>query len=276
MNTPVQPLDVRYLFPEMRAELLYVLESLSDEQWHAPTACAGWSVKDVAQHIFADDCGYLSRRRDDDGITFMTNDWDELIRLINDQNEAWVRATRRLSRRLLISFLRSTGEQLHDYLATVDLFADAGIVTWAGNRPAPAWLQIARELTEFWMHHQHVCEGAGVTSLKNRRFMHPVLTTFVHALPRTYAATTAPENTTICFAVTGEASDRWYIVRENDTWSLYAGTDLTPAATVTMSDDTAWRMFTKGITPAELEEQTHINGDITLGTVLLNTVAILA
>jgi uncharacterized protein (TIGR03083 family) len=277
MNTPVELPEVRHLFPEMRAELLRVLESLSDAQWNAPTGCEGWSVKDVALHLLADTCGFISGQRDNDTIIFKTADWDELIGLINGQNDTWVKATRRISRRLLVSLLRFTGDEMHAFLDNIDLNADAGIdVAWANAPQAQKRLHLARELTEFWMHHQHICEGAGIESLKTRRYLHPVLTAFVHALPRTYEGVEASNNTTVCFAVTGEAADRWYLIREKDAWNLYADTRLPPAATVTMSDDTAWRMFTKGIDLAELKQRTQLEGNKMLGAVLLNTVAILA
>jgi uncharacterized protein (TIGR03083 family) len=275
MKRPCSALDLRPLFPEIRAELLRVLASLSDEQWQAATACEGWSVRDVAQHIFADDCGYLSRHRDNDGITFVTNSWDELIGLINQQNDTWVRATRRLSRRMLMNFLQTTGEEMTDYLATVHLDAIGNPVSWAGKNAAPMWLQIAREYTEYWMHHQHICEGAGISSLKTRRYLHPALSTFVYALPRTYKDFPAPENTVVAFQLTGEAADTWYLIKEA-AWTLYADTDLQPEATVTMPEDAAWRMFTKGIDAVVLQKSSQITGNQALGSQLLKTVAILA
>ena len=51
MRIPVEAPATAHLFPLMRAELLRVLNSLSADQWSAPTACAGWSVRDVALHI---------------------------------------------------------------------------------------------------------------------------------------------------------------------------------------------------------------------------------
>jgi uncharacterized protein (TIGR03083 family) len=276
MKRPCSALDLRPLFPELRAELLRVLASLSDEQWQAATACESWSVRDVAQHIFADDCGYLSRHRDNDGITFVTNSWDELIGLINQQNDTWVRATRRLSRLMLMNFLQTTGEEMADYLATVHLDAIGSPVSWAGKSAAPMWLQIAREYTEYWMHHQHICEGAGINSLKTRRYLHPALSTFIYALPRTYQDFPAPENTVVAFQLTGEAADIWYLIKEAEAWALYDDTDLEPEATVTMPEDAAWRMFTKGIDTVTLQKASQITGKQALGSQLLKTVAILA
>jgi uncharacterized protein (TIGR03083 family) len=276
MKLPLTALDLRPLFPEMRAELLRVLSNLSDEQWNAPTACEGWSVRDVAQHIFSDDCGYLSRHRDKDGITFVTQSWDELIEKINQQNETWVKATRRLSRRMLMNFLETTGQEMADYLATVHMDALGQPVSWAGSNAAPIWLQVAREYTEYWMHHQHVCEGAGIHSLKSRRYLHSALSVFVYSLPRTYQNVSAPENTVIAFEVTGEAADTWFLIREGEVWQLYAASDSSPDARVSMSDDSAWRMFTKGISREALQADSQISGDNALAQPLLKSIAILA
>jgi uncharacterized protein (TIGR03083 family) len=276
MKLPLTALDLRPLFPEMRAELLRVLSNLSDEQWNAPTACEGWSVRDVVQHIFSDDCGYLSRHRDKDGITFVTQSWDELIEKINQQNETWVKATRRLSRRMLMNFLETTGQEMADYLATVHMDALGQPVSWAGSNAAPIWLQVAREYTEYWMHHQHVCEGAGIHSLKSRRYLHSALSVFVYSLPRTYQNVSAPENTVIAFEVTGEAADTWFLIREGEAWQLYAASDSSPDARVSMSDDSAWRMFTKGISREALQADSQISGDNALAQPLLKSIAILA
>ena len=276
MNQPITPILTTHLFPVMRTELLRVLRSLSDDDWQKPTACEGWSVRDVALHILADDISQLSGRRDQDGVYFEVDSWDDLLRLINDHNATWIKAARRISRRLLLSLLEFTGAQFHDYLAGLDLEAAAPPVGWAGNQPAPMWLQIARELTEYWMHHQHICEAVGVESLKERRFLHPVLSTFVHALPYTYRDVDAPPGTVVRLQITGAAADDWFVLREEVGWGLYAATNASPSSTVTLSDDTAWRMFTKGIAPAEVEARATITGDVGLGRVLLGAVAIIA
>jgi hypothetical protein len=138
------------------------------------------------------------------------------------------------------------------------------------------WLQLARELTEYWMHHQHICEAVNIDSLKNRRFLHPVLSTFVFALPHTLRNTDAPVDTTVKFTITGEAADSWYVVREADSWCFYAATDIEPTTTVTMPEDTAWRLFTNGIDSTTAKQKTSISGNQSLGKILLNTVAIIA
>ncbi|MBE0690867.1 MAG: maleylpyruvate isomerase family mycothiol-dependent enzyme [Anaerolineae bacterium] len=276
MKTPLAPLSTAALFPDMRAELLRVLRALPDEAWSLPTACAGWSVRDVAAHIVADDLAYLSRHRDRDGLTLVPKDWDDLVQQINAHNDVWVRAAKRISRTLLIGLLEFTGAQMDAFVISLTLDTLTDPVGWASDALAPMWLQLARELTEYWMHHQHICEAAGVDSLKDRRFLHPVLSTFVHALPRTYADISAPLDTAVQLCVTGPAADHWYVIREAGGWVLYKETDIAPASVVTMDGDTAWRIFTKGITPAEAEARASIDGDVALGRVMLNTVAIIA
>jgi uncharacterized protein (TIGR03083 family) len=273
---PIEPIIVAPLFSEMRAELLTVLKGLRDEEWELPTACAGWTVRDVALHIPGDDVGQLSGLRDRDGQHKVVEGWDELVAFINAQNDLWVKAARRMSRRLLISLLGFTGQQWQEHVIAIDPYVLSGPIGWAGNQPDPMWLHLARELTEYWMHHQHICEAVGKTSLKTPRFLRLVLSAFVHALPRTYSQTDAPPDTVVKLVISGEGGGAWHLVRDVDRWKLYADTDLMPAATVSFNTDTAWRLFTKGIDSETVRRQTTIDGDITLGEVLLNTVAIIA
>lgn len=273
---PPEPVIVSYLFPEMRTELLSILESLTDAEWNLPTACEGWSVRDVAQHILADDLGLLSNLRDHDRQYGHFDRWEDLVAYINAQNDLWVKTTRRISRRLLMTLLAATAQQWHDFILTLDLHKMAGPVGWTGNDSDPMWLHLARELTEFWMHHQHICEAAGRNSLKSARFMDPMLSTFAQALPHTYRNTQSPVDTLVKFVMTGKGGRSWFIVREAPMWKLYAETDLMPTSVVSLDTDTAWRMFTKGLDRDAVRERATIEGDLALGEIALSTVAIIA
>jgi hypothetical protein len=57
---------------------------------------------------------------------------------------------------------------------------------------------------------------------------------------------------------------------------LCESVDMPPAATVTLDQETAWRLFTKGIDPATARDRASITGDVRLGEVALRTVSILA
>jgi uncharacterized protein (TIGR03083 family) len=260
----------------MRAELLHVLTHLRDDEWNFPTACVGWSVRDVALHVLGDDMGLLSGLRDQDSPPGRFEDFSDLVTFINARNGVWVEATRRLSRTLLVSLLSFTGAQWVDYAIHVDPEAPAGPIGWTGNVQDSMGLHLARELTEYWMHHQHICEAVNIISLKDAHYFHAVLSTFVHCLPHTYRRTEAPQNTLVKITMTGIGGGEWHLVREPERWRLYANTDLTPTSTVTFDTDTAWRLFTKGIDPVQLDLRLKIDGDQLLGQVICDAVAIIA
>lgn len=274
-HTPLEPVITAHLFAPVRAELVRILARLSDEQWEQPTVCEGWTVRDVALHLLGDDVGFLSGLRDHDKQRVALNSLDEIITFIDTQNDLWVKAARRLSRRLLISLLTFTGQQCREFIASLDPHEMSGPIGWAGDQPDPLWLHIARELTEHWLHHQHICEAAGISSLKEAQFVYPVLSTFVRALPYTYRSTQAPDGTLVKLVIAGEGGGKWHLVRESPGWKLYAHTDLTPASTVMLDVDTAWRMFTKGIARETLRQKAAIEGDKTLGEAALGAVAIM-
>src|SRR5436190_679935 len=112
--------------------------------------------------------------------------------------------------------------------------------------------------------------------LKERQFFHPVLDTFVRALPLTYQDIAVADATVLKFVVTGEAGDVWYLVGEANRWSLFQDVALQPVTVVTMDQETCWRLFTKGMSKNQARERTAIEGDQKLGEKLLETVSIIA
>lgn len=280
MNTqPLDPIITIDLFPELNAALLALLDSLSDAEWERPTRCCpGWSVKDIAAHLLGDDLGIVSRQRDGYAppVNLDLSDWDTLIAFINERNDVWVRAMRRLSPRILRELLAETGTALYDFLRSLDPFKPWTVVSWAGSDPAPAWMGIAREYTEFWMHQQHIRDSVDRPGLKEPRFFAPVLEAFMRALPRTFRDTPAGEGTHIRIIISGAAGNGWSLVREADRWTLYRSADVPITAQITLDAETAWRLFTKGLDAETAASSAVIEGDETLGQVVFNTVSILA
>ena len=279
---PLAPVSVVELFPEEREGLLQLLAGLSDEQWRAPTACAGWSVKDVALHLLGVDVANLSRRRDgfhDPAFAAPDADlsqWVNLVAALNRWNEIWVQAARRISPRLLCELLGFTGAALNEYFQELDLTALGGSVGWAGSDPAPVWLDIAREYTERWMHQQHIRDAVGQPGLKERRLFAPVLATFVYALPHTLRDVVAPPGTRVRLAITGEAGDEWLAVRLDDRWVLGQDRGTAADATVTFDQETAWRLFTRGLSKAEALQRSHLSGDLVIAEAVFDMVSIIA
>lgn len=275
---PKPPVLVVDLFPLERSELLSVLRGLPPDAWHAPTVCEGWTVKDLAAHILADDLNNLSRLRDGFGASSFSTpmSWDELVAFINRQNEEWVRAARRLSPAVLVELLAFSGSHTAAYFRSLDPYEIGVPVSWAGPDPAPNWLHIAREYTERWMHQQQLRDAVGAPGLYARRLFFPVLDTFVYALPRAYQHVAAPDGALVRVRITGDAGGSWSLVRLDGRWQLVDDDVTQPASTITLDQDAAWRLFTKGLTRDAARACTRITGDERLGSIVLDAVAILA
>lgn len=271
-----EPVMVVGLLEEERAIFLDLLAGLSMPDWQRSTCCPDWSVQDIALHLLGDDLGIVSRQRD--GFAPLRRRPNEaLVPFLNRINDEWVTATRRLSPGVLVELLRLVGELTYAHFAVVEPLALGGAVSWAGPEPAPRWLDIAREYTERWVHHQQIREAVGAPLLYEARWIEPVMATFVHALPVTYATAKAPAETAVTLIVEGEGGGGWSVVRSTrGAWALFAGAPDSPAATVRMSPDTLWRLFTKQISPDDAAARVSIEGDLELGQRLLGTVSIIA
>lgn len=278
------PVETLGLFSGERAALISLLESLNSEDWTKPTSCVGWNVHDVALHILWGDISYLSRVRD--GFTGLhsppagdLSDPAVLLTYINAINETWVTGAGGVSPPLVIDFLRLTGERMTEFRQTLDLGAIGGVVSWAGPARAPVWMDVAREYTERWHHQQHIRDATGRPGLMEREWCHPVLDAFARALPYALRADRPAEGTTVALEVTGDAGAIWIASRAHGSWGLGRGdADRLAAVTsrVTLDQDTAWRLFTRGLAPEKAAEHVTIAGDPALACRVLRMVTIIA
>jgi uncharacterized protein (TIGR03083 family) len=275
MRSP-EPILTIGLFPELRQHLLELLVGLAPDEWALPTAAKKWSVKDVALHLLAGDIGILSRKRDAFTPGGPISGWEDLVALINRLNEEWVVATRRLSSRVLCDLLAHTGPQVEAYFASLDPFAVGGPVDWAGEEPAPVWLDLAREYTERWHHQQQIRDATGRPGLYEPHLFAPVLDAFVRALPHTFRNVAAEEGTLVQVTILGPAGGEWLLRRSATTWTLLSGSDSTAAAHVTVAGEDAWKIFTRGIRPDEALRRAEIRGNATLGAQVLKMVSVIA
>jgi len=269
------PLDVRPLFPVERGALLDLLAGLGPDDWRRPTACPGWDVHDVAGHLLHDHIRRLSGGRDGHpGPPFGPG--ETLPAYITRTNEEFVRGTtRQLSPRLLTDLLATLGPQLDAYWARCDPDAPAGFdVSWAApGVQAPNWLDTAREYTEFWVHQQQMRDAVGRPGATGPELLHPVLDTFLRALPHTLRDHPAPDGASLRIRVPGPAGGRWTAVRAENHWRL-GTTDAPPTAEVGIDADALWRLATRGITPEAARSRATIHGDERLAGAALTLLAI--
>lgn len=269
-------LDVRALFPVERQEMLALLGSLSPMDWSRETVCPGWDVHDVVGHVLNDYLRRLSGSRDGFPGAAFTND-ETLPRFLNRMNDEFVRATRQCSPQVMMDLLTYFGPQLDQVWAVADLTAAADLeVSWAGPNASPAWLDIAREYTEFWVHQQQVRDAVGQPGATCPQLMYPVIDIIMRALPHSLSRCEHPEGTEVLFVVSGDAGGEWTAEFRGHGWQLSDGAALIPAAQITMSDDDVWRLATRGITPAEARRRAQLHGDSTLIDAATSLLAVVA
>lgn len=274
LQTP-EPVLVLGLFPAERRALLGLLESLTPADWFRPTIAGEWTVKDVAAHLVADDLGRLSSHRDGHGDPWAPAD-EPLRAYIDRRNAEWVAATRRLSPRVVRSLLEFGGQETERLFESVDPFALGSPVGWAGPEPAPRWLDLARELTERWHHQQQIREAVGAPPLNDPTFLRPVLATFARALVPPYRDLATPVSTTVQLVVEGRSGGDWAVVRESNGWGLRVGRAASPNASVTMDEETAWRMYVRALTRAAVRGRSTVTGDPELTSRLFDAFALVS
>jgi uncharacterized protein (TIGR03083 family) len=266
------PIDVRPLLAKHQAQFLSLLRGLTTDDWAHSTVCPGWSVHDIALHVLGDNLGRLSMYRDGFDPLQPRED-EEFAEFLHRINGEWVDAARRLSPRLLIDLLATTGEQIVDMWHSVDMNALGWTVSWSGPEPAPVWLDAARDFSEYWVHHAQIAESIGRTALTRPEYLAPVLDTFMRALPHTLRTVDAPKETAVRVTVTGPAGRTWICGRTATRWAIHAGERATEASVV-LDADTAWRLCTRGITPEQAAMHAQTEGDTALTTAVLGIVSI--
>lgn len=275
-------LDVRPLLTQERRELLGLLRSLKSDDWSAATVCPGWDVHDVVGHVLNDYIRRLSGIRDGfAGATFGSD--ETLPTYLARTNDDFVRATRQCSPELMIELLAHLGPKLDRLWTTFDLTARASLdVSWAGTGPSPAWLDIAREYTEYWVHQQQIRDAVGLPGADRPELVHPVLDTFLRALPHTLHTLTRPNGTVVRVVIPGSSGDTWHAMVDGDRWRM-AGRDEVDtaaheriAATVTIDADDFWRLATRGITVPEARRRARSRGDAALVAAMTSLLAVIA
>jgi uncharacterized protein (TIGR03083 family) len=277
--TPMQPVFLLDRFVRLHTELMSLLRGLGARDWNRPTACALWSVKDIVAHLLDSSIRRLSFGRDALPSTPDTpiSSYADLVQYLNRLNAEWVAACRRLSPRILMDLLDFTAAQVHAFFHSLDPYRPALFpVAWAGDDVSPNWFDIGREYTERWLHQQQIREAVGAPGLTGHDWLHPTLDVFVRALPFTYRHVEAQPGRSVRFEVQGEAGGVWTLVREVAGWELFNGSSRNADAVVRLDQETAWKLFSKGLNQDQARKRVNIEGESTLGEPVLGSLAIMA
>jgi uncharacterized protein (TIGR03083 family) len=278
------PIHTSHLFAELNRHLIDLLTRLTPEEWNKPTVCSLWSVKDIASHLLDGNIRRLAAQRDayrpvDAQTSFASH--DDLMAYLNRLNAEWTQATRRISPRTLIEMLKLTGAQVAELFQAADPDAPALFpVAWAGEAESLMWFDIAREYTERWHHQRQIAAAVGAkTPIDARHLYHPVLDTFMRALPFTLQKVEAKDGTVVCVYVVGDAGGQWFASHDKQAWRSATAPAVRPAATITLNQDDAWKVFTKrrdAETKLNSFPDIQLDGDIALAKQALEMVSIMA
>lgn len=273
---PVEPILLADRFAELQSHLLTLLRDLRADEWKLPTVLAGWTVHDLAAHLLDTDLRRLSYQRDRHPL-LEPRAGEELLPFLNRLNAEWVHAARRLSPAVLVELTALAAPQVVELFRSLDPYAPAVFaVAWAGEDASRNWLDVAREYTEKWIHQEQIREATGRPGLTRRRLLHPVLDTFLRALPHTYRDVAAARGTEVGVVIEGEAGDEWTLRRDAAAWKLFEGLAQQPAVRVRLDQDTAWKLFSTSRRKGELVGRVEIEGDRALGEPVLGMVSVMA
>jgi hypothetical protein len=76
------------------------------------------------------------------------------------------------------------------------------------------------------------------------------------------------------FNVSGECGGSWYLLRDEGAWTLNASPAGEKISEVTIPQQIAWRIFTKGIAPEEAGTHVQVTGDDAVGFHILKMISI--
>jgi uncharacterized protein (TIGR03083 family) len=279
MSAPVKslpPIFTADLFPKLEAKLIGLLRSLAPEDWEKQTLAPKWKVKDVAAHLLDTQIRKVAAARHGykpENSKKLSP--EQLVALINHLNAEGVRQYTRLSSEELISRMEVASRESAEYHRALDPFGLAMFpVSWAGEEESANWFDTAREFTERWHHQQQIRVAVHKPGILTREFYFPVLDCFMRALPHSYRTVSAKSGTLAQFNISGECGGSWHLFRDGGAWTLIDSAAGEIISEVTIPQEIAWRIFTKGIAFDEARTQVRVVGDEAVGLHILKMISV--
>ncbi len=262
MNT-MEPILCAHLLRSVDEKLIQLLRSLTPGEWDLQTIAPAWKVRDVAAHLLDTVLRKLSLVRDSCFVEAADiRSPEDLSALVNRLNREGVTVYRRLSPTVLIDLMQIACEQSARFHESLDPFAPAAFaVSWAGETASLNWFDTARELTERWHHQQQIRHATNRPGIMTPDLYHPVLDCLVRGLPFLYRDVDAPLRTAILLEISGDCGGTWSLAREAAGWTLLKTSTGDFASRVTIPQNLAWRLFTKGINRDTARANVKIQGD---------------
>ena len=259
--------DTRMMFRPVSSGLVSLLREIPADAWSRPTIAGSWMVRDIVAHLIDLTFRRLSFHRDrmPPPHSGPINSESDFVAFINGLNRDFVEATRRFSPEVLTDLFEKGSHDLAGFFEQLPLSAPALFsVSWAGEQTSAGWFDIGREFTELWHHQAQIRLAVGAEPLQDPQYLHAVLLVALRGLPHAYRAVAAQTGASIAIEIGGRSGGVWALVREPDRWTLQAGHDARADATVSLSDENAWRLLFNALPEAKAAAVTTIEGDSAL------------
>lgn len=275
-SSTADPILCAHLLRRVDERLIDLLSSLTSSEWDIQTAAPLWKVRDVAAHLLDTALRKLSMARDSCYVERVNiRSPQDLITLVNCLNREGVTVYRRLSPPVLIDMMRVVCEQSARFHESLDPFAAAIFaVTWAGEETSLNWFDTARELTERWHHQQQIRLATNRPGIMTPELYYPVLDCLVRGLPYLYRDVDATVGTSLLLEISGECGGRWLLSRGSTQWGFVKPVVGEFASRVTIPQELAWRVFTKGIDRDAARRQIEVEGNRDLAEKVFQLTAI--
>jgi len=263
------------LLRELDAALVELLRSLSANDWDARTVAGEWRVRDVAAHLLDTQLRKLSMVRDGWLVEKVEiRSAADVGTLVQRLNREGATVFGRLSPGVITAMLEWSGEASADFHEALDPYATAAFaVSWAGESESLNWFDTAREVTERWHHQQQIRLAVDRPGIMARRLYYPVLDCFLRGLRFAWWDVAAAEGAVVRVEVSGAAGGTWFLERGPSRWDLV--TDAAqPAARITIPQEIAWRVFTRGIGREQALAESRVEGDAELAARVLDLTSI--
>ena len=272
----VAPILCAHLLRKVDHKLIELLTSLRSAEWDLQTIVPHWAVRDVAAHLLDTALRKLSMVRDGCYVEAANvHSQQEVITLVNRLNREGVMVYRRLSPRVLTDLMANVCQESARFHESLDPFATAVFnVSWAGDDKSLNWFDTARELTERWHHQQQIRLATQRPGIMTQELYHPVLDCFLRGLPHLYREVAAPPGTLVTIKISGECGGKWFLEKAAEGWRLMKNSAAPCVAHVTIPQELAWRVFTKGMDRESACAQIKVEGDRDLGGWALQLTAI--
>lgn len=261
-------IETAHLFLPLQRELVALLRALEPGQWLSPTVAGEWRVREVAAHLLDGDLRRLSMHRDGNvppPPESRIKGHRDLVAFLNGLNASWVKASARLSPRVITDMLEWTGPQVAELFESLPPHGEAFFpVAWAGEDRSENWMDTGREYTEKWHHQAQIRAAVGAPGLFAREWLYPVFALSLFALPHAFRDVGASAGSALQIVIEGDAGGSWLLVREDSAWTLNEGADAAAAARVVMDPEAAWRLFYNALGIEEAKKRIEAAGEASL------------